>query len=143
MKLRVATTDAAAPNFVTENTFQETDGDDWLSLHMPCNDHKTSTGQSKTFSLVDSHISACIHLSLSASSAAAMIKFRRAFIQVARTRMAVLRGRYAAKDREYREFVLQLFIARGRFSHERAHMAAQALNGDWQAHSSVDVYIEG
>ena len=142
-KMRLATTDAASSNYKTERGVEADRGDEWMMLHMPCNVHKVATGHSKTYSLVDYDITAAIHVSLSVSSAAAMSKFRRAFITVARKRLRVERGRPSALDEEYQTIMLNLFLSRGSFSYERAQMAKSVLNGPWHDHSKLTVYIDG
>ncbi|CAK0878432.1 unnamed protein product, partial [Prorocentrum cordatum] len=142
-RLRIATTDAASANYMTERGMMADRDDGWVNLHMPCNVHKVATGHTKTYDLVKDDITGAIQLSLSVSSASAMSSFRRAFTTVARKRLVVERGRPTALDEEYRETMLNLFLTKGQKHGEKAHMAKTILNGPWQDHSKFVVYIDG
>ncbi|CAK0870415.1 unnamed protein product, partial [Prorocentrum cordatum] len=142
-RLRIATTDAASANYMTERGMMADRENGWVNMHMPCNVHKVATGHTKTYDLVKDDITGAIQLSLSVSSASAMSSFRRAFTTVARKRLVVERGRPTALDEEYRETMLNLFLTKGQKHGEKAHMAKTILNGPWQNHSKFVVYIDG
>ena len=62
-QVRACTTDAAGANLVAERLLAETRAPSWSFLHNFCVVHKIATYMTRTFSLVDEHISGLVNFS--------------------------------------------------------------------------------
>ena len=138
---RVTTTDAASENFVAERLVMAQRDEAWSSIHMVCLVHQIAIAHSRTFSLMQSHISGMVNLSLVLATGSAMSTFRDHLSATVRQRLRILRGYPPEEATAYRKFILDLFCSTGRHRELRRFLLQALPNGEWRNSDAIEVYV--
>ena len=138
---RLTTTDAASENFVAERLVMADRDESWSSIHLVCLVHQIAIAHSRTFSLMQWHISGMVNLSLVLATGSAMSTFRDHLAATVRERVRFLRGIPPAEATAYRNFILNLFCSTGRHRELRRFLLQALPNGDWRHSDVIEVYV--
>lgn len=137
---RVACTDRASANYLCERTVSAERGEQWLSVHVACEAHKAATCHETTFSLVDTEIKGMIHVVLALQNGKAMSTFRECVREEIDSRLVLRFGVVSLAAKEYKQFMMDLFVGRGRQLALRRVLLALCPNGDWRR-QEVEFYL--
>ena len=141
LQCRLTTTDAAAENFSAERGTLRSREDSWTSIHLVCMVHQIALAHTRTFSLMQEHISGMVNLSLSLAMGSAMAAFRDHLARIVRQRLLIIRGFPSQEVLQYRHFILELFCVSGRQRELRHFLLSMLPNGDWRRRDAVEVYV--
>jgi len=133
--LRAVCTDAAASNLACEREVAADRGPQWSTLHTLCDVHVTSRCYSKTFSLMEDHITGMVRCALSLRVGAAMNVFRRCMRDEIADRLDIKFGRCPPDAVAHKKAVLRLFVSHGRKAMMRRLLLVLCPNGDWRIES--------
>ena len=109
------------------------------SLHLLCGVHATAGCYTKTFALLNPHITGVIRAALALRTGAAMSRFRDCLRMEIASRLAVKDGLAPAGALQYKVAVCRLFVSHGRSVVTRRALLALCPNGEWRV-SSVEYY---
>ena len=138
-KVRATTTDQAPSNYNAEQGVMAS-RPGWSSLHLPCNMHILARSFSKTFALLDDHITGMVNFSLSLCLAGNFQKFRQSLIDLVARRLVIVRGAVSLEAQAYRSWTLDLFCAKGRNIPVKRFLLSHFLNGDWRKKDCIEVF---
>eukprot|EP00971_Amphidinium_carterae_P341413 6480195-Amphidinium_carterae.2 len=142
LKVRVASTDAAASNIVCERQLMETRDDQWTSMQLFCIVHVTAGILTKTMTLVDDDVSGMLNYALSLNGAGSTLDFRKALAAVVMKRpFIVQRGLPPLDVVEYNKFIIALFGSTGTRVAEREAILERVCTGDWRKTGAIEVYV--
>ena len=131
---RAVTTDAASSNKSAEASIGVERQQDHMGsvLHILCEVHATAGIYSKTFRLVDSHITGIIRTALSLRTGAAMARFRACLKAEIASRMVIKTGRTTPEAMRYKQNLLHLCVTNGARATTKRALLALCPNGDWR-----------
>lgn len=139
-KARLTTTDGCQVNLLAEKLIASERGDTWTNLHVCCDVHRTAGAHTKTFSLMDSHVTGMVHTALALQSGSAMNRFRKCLRDEVASRFVVLHGTVSADAMRYKRQILRLFVSHGSRLAVRRILLALCPNGDWRS-EQVQYYV--
>ena len=141
-KVRTAATDQNSANIVCEKSILcENELRGWLGIHNFCDVHTTARVFKRVFGLVQDDIRGLVRHSLSLGIAAEMNKFRRALRAEIRHRgVRVLRGQAPLDAQRHRQFMMHLFVSRGKNLVPKRALLSLLPNGDWRSYE-LQMYI--
>jgi len=142
LPIRLATTDKGSANSTCERILTQRRGDKWSNPIWNCDVHTVSGCHTKVAVLVKDDVSALLHMALGLQLTGNMIRFRRCVIEDVRSRLVLLHGRPPVAAAAFREFVLDLFLARGPDFQVRRAMIQVYLTGDWRNDAEVEYYFQ-
>eukprot|EP00971_Amphidinium_carterae_P239359 4751857-Amphidinium_carterae.1 len=142
MKVRIAVTDQHPANVLCEQLLTASRRDQWKSLHVFCTMHQAARCMSKSFILLEEHVSGLVNYALSLSIGANMVGFRAAVAAVLRNRpLLIHRGSPPAQVLQHKACMLELFGSTGTRQKERRLLLQHLATGDWNRKDVLEMYI--
>eukprot|EP00971_Amphidinium_carterae_P209851 4162385-Amphidinium_carterae.1 len=142
LKVRIASTDAAASNIACERLVMETRDEQWSSLQVFCVVHVAARILTKTMALVDEDVSGMLNYALSLNGAGSTLEFRKALAAVVMKRPFVIhRGLPPLEVVEHNRFIISLFGSTGTRVAERQAILGRVCTGDWRNKVAIEIYV--
>ena len=142
MRVRAATSDRLAANLKAERALAAERGLGWVSLQSACDVHSVAGAHTKALAFVSEFISLMVNLSLSLRLHGNMRRFRACLKQLIAAKLVIKQGESSREARDYREFCLKLFLARGSFAAKRRMLLWLWCNGEWRNPDAIEHYVD-
>eukprot|EP00971_Amphidinium_carterae_P328392 6460245-Amphidinium_carterae.2 len=142
MQARIATTDQHLANILCEKLMTASSEGQWTSLHLFCTMHQAARCMTRSFVLVEEHVSGLVNYALSLGIGANMIGFRAALASVLAHRpLLIHRMTPPAHVVQYQTCMLDLFCSTGTRQKERRLLLEHLATGDWHKCDVLEIYI--
>ena len=138
-RVRLCTTDQAPANVVAERLLHQQRGPGWQRIHLFCKVHHASRCTTKSFALVEEHITGLVNYSLCVAVGFSLSSYRRALQTLIARRLVFIRGSPPADVVAYQQFILKLFGGTGTRLAEKNFLLSTIVNGDWRKPHCGDV----
>eukprot|EP00971_Amphidinium_carterae_P351554 6492163-Amphidinium_carterae.3 len=140
LKSRSVVLDKGSANFLAEHNISLERGDQWATMLLNCHTHIISTCQGKVFNtLFADEVSGLIRVALAIREGGRMALFREALRIQVRKRVKFIPGQASADAVQYRNHMLNLFLAGEPNALQRTMLLMSAANGDWR-HEHLEHY---
>eukprot|EP00971_Amphidinium_carterae_P348227 6490393-Amphidinium_carterae.1 len=142
LKTRLAITDQAPANILCEKLLVEARNDQWCSLHIYCTVHHAARSMTRSFILLEEHVSGLVNFALALSLGPSMVGFRQAVAAIIAHRpMLIHRGHAPPDVVEYQKCMLDTFCKSGSRQKERRLLLEHLATGDWRRGDVIEVYV--
>jgi len=142
LRVRAATSDRLAANLKAERALAAERGPEWTSLQSACDVHSVAGAQTKALAFLSEFISLMVNLSLSLRLHGNTRRFRACLKRLVAAKLVIKQGESSMEARDYREFCLKLFLARGSFAARRRMMLWLWCNGEWRNPDAIEHHID-